>query len=130
MPLPHADADVLHVPLGAGEHVDHRLVRDWGRRLIHLYPGLTVFYYEEYPYSTDSDAIEAALAEFAPQMLAPLMRPLNEAALQAKIDAIAYYESQISTFWEGTVDMARLVREDARQVGDGQFAEREWQILA
>lgn len=127
-PLLYAETDVLHVPLGAGGHVDHRLVRDWGRRLARVHSGLTVLYYEEYPYNTDPSAVEAALAAFAPQTLTPVLYPLSEAALQAKITAIACYASQISTFWRDVPAMACAVRDDARQIGNGQPAERSWQV--
>ncbi len=128
MPLLYAQTEVLHVPLGAGGHVDHRLVRGWGRRLARVYSDLTVLYYEEYPYNKNPSAVEAALAVFAPSTLTPVLHPLGEAALQAKIAAIAHYQSQISTFWQDAPDMARGVAEDARQVGSGRPAEREWFI--
>jgi LmbE family N-acetylglucosaminyl deacetylase len=129
-PLPDDRTSVLHVPLGAGGHVDHTLVRDWGRRLSRAHSHLTVLYYEEYPYNRDPSAIQVALADFAPHTLTPALHPLSEADLQAKIDAIAAYESQISTFWKDVQAMARAVRDDAGQVGSGQPAEREWRVQA
>lgn len=126
--LPYDGVHVLHVPLGAGGHVDHRLVRDWGRRLARIYPDLTVLYYEEYPYNTDSAAVQTALAAFAPEVLTPRDHLLSESALRVKIAAIGCYKSQISTFWQDTVDMARAVREDALRAGGGQPAEREWRV--
>lgn len=127
-PLLYPQTDALHIPLGAGGHVDHRLVRDWGRRLARANPRLDVFYYEEYPYSVTGGAVEAALAAFLPPPeLAPILRPLDEGALAAKIAAIACYESQISTFWRDAAEMACAVRRDALAVGGGIPAEREWQ---
>ncbi|NPV68936.1 MAG: hypothetical protein HPY64_17560 [Anaerolineae bacterium] len=127
-PLLYPQTDVLHIPLGAGGHVDHRLVRDWGRRLARANPGLDVFYYEEYPYSLNQGAVEAALAAFNPPPdLAPILHLLDDDALAAKIAAIACYESQISTFWRDATDMADAVRRDALAIGGGIPAEREWQ---
>lgn len=139
-PLIYPQADVVHVPLGAGGHVDHRLVRDWGRRLARTSDQIEVCYYEEYPYTREPGVIERALADFAPATLEPVLRPLDEDALQAKIEAIACYESQISTFWPDREAMAADVRAVATQVGLGQagtsqtgttrYAEREWRVRA
>ncbi|MBN2471772.1 MAG: PIG-L family deacetylase [Anaerolineae bacterium] len=126
MPLPYPETEVLHIPLGAGGHVDHRLVWDWGRRLAHTYTGIEVLFYEEYPYSARRGAVQKALQAFAPQPLEAVLHPLDEAALAAKTGAIACYESQISTFWQHVEDMNRAVRADALFVGEGQPAEREW----
>jgi LmbE family N-acetylglucosaminyl deacetylase len=128
MPLLYPQADVLHVPLGAGGHVDHLLVRDWGRRLARANPDLTVLYYEEYPYNTQASAAAAALKAYAPDVLEPVLYPLNEAAVLAKIASIAHYKSQISTFWQDASDMARAVRSDAAQIGADHPAEREWRV--
>ncbi len=129
MPLPYPDTDVLHVPLGAGGHVDHHLVRDWGRRLARTYLDVAVVYYEEYPYSARHGAVQKALPAFAPQRLQPILHPLDDALLEAKAAAIACYESQISTFWRDPDDMRAAVRADALYVGAGQPAEREWQVI-
>ncbi len=127
-PLLYPQTDVLHIPLGAGGHVDHRLVRDWGQRLARANPTLEIFYYEEYPYSVTDGAVAAALAALAPALkLTPILHPLDEDTLTAKIAAIAFYESQISTFWRDTAEMACAVRRDALTIGGGIPAEREWQ---
>lgn len=134
MPLVYPQTQVLHVPLGAGGHVDHRLVRDWGRYLARLRRDLAVYYYEEYPYSTGREAMNQALGAFSPHEMQPVLRPFDESALQAKIDAIACYQSQLSTFWQDAADMAQAVRQYAARVARGPasagagFSEREWMI--
>lgn len=127
MPLPYDQTTAIHVPLGAGHHVDHRLVRDWGIRLARAYDVPALCFYEEYPYSTDPAAVERALAHFSPRRLMPVLHALSEEALAAKIQAIAHYESQISTFWQDEAVMASAVRAYALQVGGNKLAEREWQ---
>lgn len=133
MPLLYPQADAVHVPLGAGGHVDHRLVRDWGRRLARANPDVAVFFYEDYPYTRHPDSIQHALKVFAGESLTPVVIPLEETALQAKIEAIACYESQISTFWPDVETMAAEVRATAEQIGGWKsaggrmLAEREWQ---
>jgi LmbE family N-acetylglucosaminyl deacetylase len=128
MPLLYSQTDVLHVPLGAGGHVDHCLVRDWGQQLARTYLDVEVVYYEEYPYSARHGAAQRALEAFAPQSLQPVMHWLDDALLEAKTAAIACYESQISTFWRDLTDMNAAVRADALFVGGDQPAEREWQV--
>lgn len=139
LPIPET-ATVLYAPLGAGGHVDHRVVNHLVQQLS---PDLVVYYYEEYPYSasggearriTDgspdqqvgTDAVQAALQNFH-QTLIPHLTYLSEADLSAKIEAIAYYQSQISSFWEDAADMGRKVRAYALEVAASP-AERVWRV--
>lgn len=123
-----ASADVLYVPLGAGGHIDHQLVRDAVLEHREELAGVAVFFYEEYPYSADGDDIIDAARAAVGYPLEPVVHPLSEAALNAKINAIACHESQISTFWGDGAAMAAAVREYAQQVGLGAYAERLWKF--
>ena len=132
------DMEAIYVPLGAGGHVDHLIVRQVGQR----YQGkLAVFFYQEYPYSASggeairfqvgnaaqqhgSAAVQTALAAFSGTMQPHLIR-LSDADLAAKIAAIRCYQSQISTFWEDINEMEIRVRAYAYEI-DGQGAERLW----
>jgi LmbE family N-acetylglucosaminyl deacetylase len=117
----------IYAPLGVGYHVDHLLVRDAVLRWRQPRPEVAVFFYEEYPYSADRiDAVEAARAALGISTQTVVHR-LSNAALDAKIKAIACYESQISTFWDGVPAMADAIRRYTAQVGQGNFAERFWQ---
>lgn len=88
--------------------------------------GVAVFFYEEYPYSAQgADAVQAALDRLD-RPTVPVIRQLSDAALDAKIRAIACYESQISTFWNNHAEMAESVRQYAVHVGQGRYAERLW----
>ncbi len=112
--------DTLHTPFGVGNHVDHVLTRKAITR--------TRWFYEEYPYSmAGDDAVKRALAGWgiAPQQLAAVVHPVDAAALDAKIAAIACYQSQISTFWSSIDAMDRSVRDYTEYVG----GECEWQIV-
>ncbi len=123
----------IYAPLGAGGHVDHRWVRDVVLRWRQSQPGVAVFFYEEYPYSADSVAVLDAARAAIGQPLAPVVYAVDDTALLAKIDAIACYVSQISTFWENTAAMARAVRAYAAQIGQateyGRYAERFWCVV-
>ncbi len=118
---------VVYAPLGAGHHVDHLLVREAVRRWLADRREVAVFFYEEYPYSADGADVVAQARASLGRATAPADRPLSEAALAAKIGAIAYYTSQISTFWMGRDAMAESVRRYAAQTGGGVPAERLWQ---
>ena len=117
--LPLAAGGTLYAPLGLGHHVDHRIVR-WAAAGLPCH----VAYYEDFPYAEDAQELEAALAGGASQAE---LTTLSEAALQAKIAAVACYESQISTFWSGLEEMAARVRAFAEGIGAGQPAERYWE---
>jgi len=118
--LPLARGGTVYPPLGVGHHVDHRIVRraaEFSQR--------TRIYYEEFPYAEDSQAVQAALAQRPG--LAQLVH-ISEEALEAKIAAIARYRSQLSTFWDGTAEMAAAVRAFAERTGGAGPAERYWQL--
>ncbi len=108
----------LYVPLGAGHHVDHLIVRQaverWGL------PPNSVRYYEDYPYAEEEAAIQAALEKGA--RWRALVNPLDEAALASKIGAMAQYRSQISTFWHSMEAMAAAMRRYTARIG----GERMW----
>jgi LmbE family N-acetylglucosaminyl deacetylase len=138
----------IYAPLGAGNHVDHQLVRQavvsWFKQ---TRPSMAIFFYEEYPYSSETGevsrshsgqkkrlqgatAIQAARALLTFNMR-PEFRALDEIAIQHKIDAIACYSSQISTFWEDDEEMTTRVRQNAHSVGQGAnlaLAERLWAV--
>lgn len=113
------EGSTLYAPLAIGHHVDHQLihnaVREWNL------PQGRVHYYEDYPYAAQqAEPIEALLERRGTWQ--PLLTPLSEQALAAKIRAAAAYQSQISTFWQSQDAMAAALREYARRVG----GERLW----
>ncbi|MBC7869521.1 MAG: PIG-L family deacetylase [Chitinophagaceae bacterium] len=118
----------LYAPLGVGHHVDHQIVRDWSLEIRQHTPGLEIKFYEEYPYTRNHEAIQNALMLMKPRLkLKPETQPLSESDMSAKINAIACYKSQISTFWKSEDAMRRDV-ESAFCIGSGIYAERYWHI--
>jgi len=108
----------LLVPLTTGNHVDHQLVRlavenavEKGR----------LDYYEEYPYVMTPGALDKVLS--GSSYLSRTIQ-LSPAAVTRKIEAIAAYDSQLSTFFEGLEDLDRQVRGYIKAVG----GERIWQF--
>jgi LmbE family N-acetylglucosaminyl deacetylase len=115
----------LYFPLGVGEHVDHLLLRDWA---LSLDPQLARMAYAEYPYSQQPGSVAAALAQAGSHRLQAQTRVLSEANVQAKIDAVACYASQISTFWADLDAMAAEVRRALAEAGHGTAMEEFWRV--
>lgn len=131
----------LYIPLGAGNHIDHRLLRD----KVPQTKTVAIFYYEEYPYSSGAEAVYHAhdgkeerlsgttavrvAVESLSYRVIPEVHAVSEVALHAKIEAIRSYRSQISTFWDSTTQMSHSVRTYAQQVGNSagvSYGERLW----
>ena len=119
------DARVI-LPLTAGHHVDHQIVRAAGEQWCKMQSAecrIQIAYYEDYPYAERPDEVTAALDQDA---LKSELVELDEDALAAKVAAIACYRSQISSFFADEAEMATRVRAYAEVVGGGQPAERLW----
>lgn len=108
----------LFVPLGAGNHVDHRLVRQAAEAT-----GRSLVYYEDYPYARETGKVGEVLEE-GPWESELVW--LEGEALEAKVAAALCYRSQISSFWADEDDLAVQFRAYAAEVGGGIPAERYW----
>ena len=118
----------VHLPLGVGHHVDHQIARDWGMTQARDVPDKGALrFYAEFPYSNADRSTEIALAEFG-MALEPADIVLSEADMRAKIQAIACYQSQISTFWDSLEAMEADVRRAFRDEASGSYVERFWTI--
>jgi LmbE family N-acetylglucosaminyl deacetylase len=117
LPSPPGDG-LIYAPLSAGGHVDHQIVRraveGWGIDPARLR------WYEDYPYAGVEGAVEAALGDR--DGWRPILTPLDEQSLAAKVEAVAAHESQIATFWASIEAMGEAVRDYVNRVG----GERVW----
>ncbi|GAB4470740.1 MAG: PIG-L family deacetylase [Anaerolineae bacterium] len=108
----------LYVPLGVGHHVDHQIVRrsadGWG------IPAAQIAYYEEYPYAASPGAVQAVITQ--DPGLRPLVIALDQAAIRARLRAIARHTSQINTFWHSIPAMEQTITRYINAVG----GERLW----
>ncbi|MFN8459011.1 MAG: hypothetical protein U0401_30915 [Anaerolineae bacterium] len=124
----------LYAPLAAGHHVDHQMVNAaaW---LLHQ-QGWPVAFYEDYPYA-DPDSLYAAQGRTeytlentvaTPQnaALQPQLHFFSEDNLQAKIQSVAAYRSQLESLFGGESAMAERLRKYALHVGKSRLAERIW----
>ena len=123
----------LYVPMGVGDHVDHLIVRNWGLELRKHHPWVALKFYEEYPYIQTAGEVEKAREFFAklipPLKLEPELVLLQEADVAAKVKAVGFYASQISTFWADEAAMDAGIRASLTRTGGGQPAERLWNIV-
>ncbi len=134
--LDHHAPDALWIPLGVGEHVDHRLVRDaaltaLGARAREGRPKIEVLLYEDLPYAhhdPEHAARVLATLEAAGARLEPTVLDLG-ATLALKQDAVAAYASQT----DDTGTFARVVHTHAEAIGaalgPGRFGERAHRLL-
>jgi len=130
---PYEVVRTIYAPLAVGHHVDHQLVRDWGLELKKQYNWMALKFYEEYPYHEDQNAVNRALEFFGASdssvQLESETVQLNEADVAAKIQAIGYYESQITTFWADKAAMETATRAWLNRIGGGEPAERLWRMV-
>ncbi len=122
----------IYAPLGAGHHVDHQIVRNWAITLKQYMPWVALKFYEEYPYTQDPHAVERAMIYFTenyPRLhLQQEIVPVNEAAVKVKLEAIACYKTQISSFWPDLQTMEAATRQSLIEAGNGVSAERYWVV--
>lgn len=104
-------AKKVYGPLSVGGHVDHQATRRAAER---VFPDL--IYYEDYPYTMRPGALEEVLPRgLRGEWTAEIVR-LTPAALAAKIEAVAAYKSQLSSFFTGYDDLALKLREEGQRV--------------
>jgi LmbE family N-acetylglucosaminyl deacetylase len=96
-------------PLTLGRHVDHRLTRAVAEHL-----GRRLWYYLDYPYVLKETT---ALDELQQTGWQSITFAISEGGLAAWQDAIAAYQSQISTFWPNLEAMCRAIQEYKEQMG-------------
>jgi len=126
------EPQVVYLPLGVGNHVDHQLCRDVGVSLLAeprrwvmpgpVWPGKVVFY-EDFPYSwwsgfTNLDDLPAGALAGIPEgiHLTPHYADISD-QLERKVRGVALYESQIDRLFGGTKSMAAAVRQHASAIG-------------
>ena len=108
-------------PLTAGRHVDHQLTR----LAAEIWRGdYNLTYYEEYPYAVSSGAMPGGLSK--EDGWRSSIVEITDEALAARIEAIACYRSQLSTFFRDYEDMVRSVSQYVQAVG----GERLWHQIA
>jgi LmbE family N-acetylglucosaminyl deacetylase len=107
----------IFCPLALGGHVDHVLVRRAVESL-----GVRATYYEDYPYAQRIDEGEMIGDVSLLSGMQGEATPLDEADIQARIESIACYRSQLFALFGDAKAMPKRVREHIVSVG----GERYW----
>jgi LmbE family N-acetylglucosaminyl deacetylase len=126
--LPEWDEDTrVFVPLGAGNHVDHQLVFEAGRRLAS--GRVKVYAYEDCPYAIHTPGgVSARLAILGDAVGEPFTVPIG-AMLEQRLEAIACYRTQVSVIFRFTSDFREAIGDFARAPGGAHgSAERFWPV--
>lgn len=115
------------VPLATGDHVDHQIVFELGALLARA--GYPVFAYEDTPYAIHSpQGVHRRIAALAGRLGDPFAVDIHE-TLEARLEAIAAYRSQLPVIFRFTQDWRGAVSEFSRSRGNGSPAERFWPII-
>ena len=109
-------------PLTVGHHVDHQLTRAAAERWAGAH---ALSYYEDYPYAQQPGKLAQVIDPCAPMWRAEII-PVPPAALQAKIEAVTAFRSQLSTFFTDKQDLAAQIAGFAADRG----GERIWRYLS
>lgn len=116
-------AATVYLPLGLGNHVDHQVAHQAGRRLYQA--GIPIAWYEDFPYAIRSGG-EAQRQRLTAGLVAELV--VIDSVLERKIAAVAAYATQVPVLFGSTVAMPAALREYANAVGAGRSAERFWLV--
>ncbi len=111
----------LYLPLTIGNHVDHQLVLMAAQS---LEAKDTFRYYEDFPYVRISGALAAVIGDQAAWR--QQIVPLSPSALEARIESIACYRSQIDILFGGSAQLREQVI--AHVIATG--GERFWRKLS
>jgi len=104
-------------PLTVGNHVDHQLVRRAAEQCF----GDRLLYYEEYPYVRLSGALDCVIPPQSQEWQAEVVS-VSAAGMAARVAAIAAFESQVSSFFNGRSDLEAQIRQQIAKIG----GERVW----
>ncbi len=131
--IPAGEDMTIYAPLTVGHHVDHQLVHAvaWQLRA----PAYTLAFYEDYPYAALDNlqtgqetpyTLQVTLAARQVVNWQPRLCFLSEENLQAKIESVRAYTSQLPVLFGSEAEMEQRVRNYALRLGQGRPAERIW----
>lgn len=107
----------IYSPLGIGNHVDHQLTRMAAEAVFFQ----NLYYYEDYPYAQKPNALHTVMPVDRFGWQSKIV-PLSKADTVTRIDAIAAFTSQFSTFFIDQADLEQQITSYVSQVG----GERIW----
>ena len=126
----------IYAPLGIGGHVDHQLARALGERMAER--GQSVSFYEDFPYAEPGrqgrgSRAGASMGQGPDGQLAspttglqPRLRSLTAVDLDARVESVLAYRSQLAHLLGDAQQAERRVRQFAETRGADGPAERTW----
>ena len=105
-------------PLTVGGHVDHRLTRQAAER---VHGDIDLLFYEDFPYVTKKWLAAERLLGRGISRWTTERVALSPSDLQAKVDAVAAYESQVGPLFGGPAAMESSVRRWARKTAGERY---------
>jgi LmbE family N-acetylglucosaminyl deacetylase len=113
------------LPLGVGEHIDHRIVHAAGSTLAEL--GAPTAFYEDLPYALDDGRTVSRRQAIA---LALVARDVDvTATIERKLEAASVYASQIESLFGSRESMRTRLRDRAGRYRSGVLSERVWNLV-
>ncbi len=107
------EAQRVYCPLGIGGHVDHVVVRQAVEELSELG---NITFYEDFPYADKTEWHSSGVTDG----MVPMLLPLTEAEITARITAIANYPSQLFALFGHVGSMPERVRNYIAKSGNGE----------
>jgi hypothetical protein len=127
---------IFYAPLGIGNHVDHQLTHQAGCLLFER--GRAVALYEDYPYADPAHSsnldgkspysLQTATSAMTLRGATPVLSPLNEIDLQARIDSSCAYRSQLSGLHNADQVIGSHLRENVLRYDPPRLTERYWRL--
>lgn len=123
----------VYAPLGVGGHVDHVLAHRAAWQLYAL--GWPVAFYEDVPYAEpgfphpldeENESTIESVVDSLDETLDPELHPLDEADLEARIQSVLAYGSQVPMLYGSDEDAAARIQTFACRFDGRQPAERLW----
>ncbi len=116
----------VYAPLGAGNHVDHVLVREFAKRI--KQQGWQVWFYEDFPHAYDPLTLQQALAGFGEIQWHCFTELIN---VEEKLKAMFMYESQISMMFADKEGLKKRVKDfTAERAAEIHWGERLRKLVA
>jgi len=117
--------NIIYIPLGVGNHVDHIIAFRVGYKLFK--DGYNVLFYEDFPYSKVTKLYEEKRRELSDWTYKVVT--FNEKHLKRKIEAFSRYKSQIPMLFDNFMRMRHEVCEWSKNAVESEnmvFGERFW----
>ena len=114
----------VYLPLGVGNHVDHQICHAAGPLL--EASGVTVWYYEEFPYAATPGAVAARLAVLDRPLASLLVDVTTH--LDRRLAAMAAYSTQLPVVFRHYGPFEEITRRYAAELASApdRYAERLW----